>query len=233
MRTFNRTTVMIAALLTLASCQGDEKTVEMQVSMPQAAVSGSDQPLPLKAQSEAQPEAQLENPVSEASTLAAAKHMPVQTNMPVAKSVKNVAPKPVNATLAKVEKTVISDLVSGKNIPAKPSVLVGDAHQGKKLAKRCAACHDFGSKNKTGPALGAVFGRQAATAPGYRYVYAAFIPADKAWHWDEPHLAAWLCDSKKAVRSFTGNAKAKTKMSPQRICDAKKQRDIIAYLKTL
>jgi len=54
-----------------------------------------------------------------------------------------------------------------------------------------------------------------------------------AWNWDEAHLREWMCNSKKAVKKFTGNDKAKTKMPPQKICKAEKQDEVLAKLKSL
>jgi len=121
-------------------------------------------------------------------------------------------------------------------VPAKttaPVVASGDAASGKALARKCAACHNFDAKSKIGPGLAGVFGREAGSMTGFSYKFTAFIKPGKAWHWDATHLAAWVCNSGEAIRSFTGDAAAKTKMPVQRICDPTKQADLIAYLKTL
>jgi len=95
---------------------------------------------------------------------------------------------------------------------------------------KCKACHNFTAKKKVGPGLAGVFGRKAGTAPGFKYKYMKYVKGD-AWSWDEAHLREWMCNSKKAVRKFTGNKHAKTKMPPQKICDAAKQDEVIAKLK--
>lgn len=106
---------------------------------------------------------------------------------------------------------------------------LGDAVKGKALAKRCASCHDFGMKDKVGPHLQGVF-NSAAGQSGFKRHSAAFKTAN--WTWDEAHLLKWLCDSKSAIKEFTGNVSAKTKMPKQNMCGVK-GRDIIAYLKTI
>ncbi len=108
---------------------------------------------------------------------------------------------------------------------------------------KCKICHKFTAKKAVGPGWGkgdtghgtqpAVFGREAGTSPGYRYKFTKYIKPGKAWHWDEAHLRAWMCDSHKAIKAFTGNPHARTKMPPQHICDPKKQDAIIAFMKTL
>lgn len=96
--------------------------------------------------------------------------------------------------------------------------------------KKCKACHNFSEKNKVGPGLKGVVGRKAGMMPGMRYSDAL---KSGAWSWDEAHLREWMCNSKKAVKKFTGNDKAKTKMPPQKICKADKQDEVLAKLKSL
>lgn len=108
--------------------------------------------------------------------------------------------------------------------------MAGDAGRGKSLARKCKACHNFSDKKKVGPGLKGVFGRKAGIMPDMKYGVAL---AAGGWVWDEAHLAAWICNSKQAIKTFSGNASARTKMGPQRICDPAKQADLIAYLKTL
>ncbi len=96
--------------------------------------------------------------------------------------------------------------------------------------KKCKSCHHFSAKHKTGPGLKGIFGADAGTTDFKKY--SKDLKAG-GWKWDEEHLRAWMCDSKKAIKEFTGNPKAKTKMAKQKVCDAKKQDEIIAFLKTL
>jgi len=134
------------------------------------------------------------------------------------------------AMAAKVKTAPKAVLSPPPAIPAVPAAMLGDATKGKSLARKCKTCHNFTAKNKVGPGLKGVFGRKAGIVPGMRY-----SPALKAggWVWTEKNLALWVCDSKKAVKTLSGNASAKTKMSSQRICKTGKQADLIAYLKTL
>jgi cytochrome c len=111
----------------------------------------------------------------------------------------------------------------------KQEVSLGDVVKGKKLAKRCVSCHDFGMKDKVGPHLKGVFNRVAGQS-GFKKHGAALKTAN--WTWDEAHLLKWLCDSKAAIKEFTGDASAKTKMPKQKMCGAKGN-DIVAYLKTI
>ena len=97
---------------------------------------------------------------------------------------------------------------------------------------KCKACHNFDAKNKVGPAWKGIFGRKAGAYPGYNYKFTKYIKGEP-WVWDEAHLRKWMCNSKKAVKEFTGNPKAKTKMPPQKVCDPKKQDEVIAFMKTL
>ena len=106
----------------------------------------------------------------------------------------------------------------------------GDAGKGKSLANKCKGCHHFTAKKKVGPGLQAIVGRKAGSMAGARYSTAL---SAGGWVWNEKNLAIWLCDSKKAVKTLSGNSSAKTKMPAQRICDVNKQADLIAFLNTL
>jgi len=97
---------------------------------------------------------------------------------------------------------------------------------------KCKACHNFTAKKKVGPGWKGLYGRTAGTAPHFKYKFTKYISGD-AWTWDDEHLRAWMCNSKKAIKAFTNNPKAQTKMPPQKICSAAKQDEIIAFMKTL
>ncbi len=60
------------------------------------------------------------------------------------------------------------------------------ATEGAKVFKKCAACHsiDEGGKNKIGPALWGVLGRQAGSLPDYKYSK-AMAAYGKKWSFEE------------------------------------------------
>jgi len=71
-----------------------------------------------------------------------------------------------------------------------------EAARGKQLfEKRCTGCHSL-DRNKEGPNLAGVYGRQAGTAPGFHYSTAL-----KSAHfvWDEQRLEKWLTDTDSLV----------------------------------
>ncbi len=71
-----------------------------------------------------------------------------------------------------------------------------EADQGKQLfEKRCTGCHSL-DRNKEGPNLSGVYGRQAGTAPDFNYSMAL-----KSAHfvWDEQQLEKWLTDTDSLV----------------------------------
>jgi cytochrome c len=71
-----------------------------------------------------------------------------------------------------------------------------DPIRGKQLYEsRCGACHSI-DDNRAGPAHKGVFGRKAASAPGFDY-----SPALRASRvvWNEKTLNRWLADPEKLV----------------------------------
>lgn len=142
----------------------------------------------------------------------------------------SAAPSIPTASKLPVSKPAMSEMPAASAPVVDNAKLVAD---GKALSRKCAVCHNFDAKAKVGPGLGGVFGRQAGSMPGFSYTFAGFIKPGQAWHWDAAHLSRWMCDAPAAIKEFTGNASARTRMPAQRVCDADKQAALIAYLKTL
>ena len=100
----------------------------------------------------------------------------------------------------------------------------GDAKAGAAVFKRCAVCHtnDKGGGDGLGPNLFGVFGRKAATRPGFSYS----SPLQKAGViWNEPNLTKWVAGPARMVPG--------TKMAFGGITSKKQQADVVAYLGTL
>lgn len=110
----------------------------------------------------------------------------------------------------------------------------GDAISGEKLFKKCASCHRVGegAKNATGPVLNGVVGRAAGSFAGYKYGAGVKAANAKGLVWTEELIFDWLADPKGFLRSYTGDPKAKSKMS-FRLKDEQQRRDVIAYLASL
>lgn len=99
----------------------------------------------------------------------------------------------------------------------------GDPKNGEILFGRCAMCHSIakGGANGMGPNLFGVYGRKAATLPGF-----AYSPALKKYakNWDDAALQAWLANPQKEVPG--------TRMVFIGFPAPNQRDDIIAYLKT-
>jgi len=96
--------------------------------------------------------------------------------------------------------------------------------------KKCKSCHNFSEKHKVGPGLKGIVGMKAGKQDGFKY---SDDLASATFTWDDASLRTWMCNSKDAIKELTGNAKAKTKMAPQKICDAAAQDEVIAALKAI
>ncbi len=98
---------------------------------------------------------------------------------------------------------------------------MGDLASGEKIFKKCAACHSIvkGGKNKIGPALYNVVGRQVGEVSDYKYSK-ALIGYKKAWTFEE--LNGFLLKPSKWIRG--------TKMAYAGLRKEKDRASIIKYL---
>jgi cytochrome c len=101
----------------------------------------------------------------------------------------------------------------------------GDAENGADVYKKCRACHDVGpeAKNKVGPLLNGILGRQAGTIEGYNYSEANKAAGSKGLVWTEEVLFKYL----EAPLTFMPG----TKMAFAGLKDGQDRKDVIAYLK--
>jgi cytochrome c len=103
------------------------------------------------------------------------------------------------------------------------SYAAGDPEAGKLVFKRCAICHNVEpGKNKIGPSLFGVVGRQSATAPDFNYSEAM---KNFKHQWTPDELSTYLAEPRQVVPG--------TKMIFPGLKDEKERQDVIAYLETL
>lgn len=107
-------------------------------------------------------------------------------------------------------------------------VLAADAEEGKKVFRKCMACHSpEAGVNKIGPSLFGVVGRTPGTLESFAKRYS---PAMKAFGadgavWDEATLDAYLTSPRTTI--------PKNRMGFPGLKDATQRENVIAYLKTL
>ena len=99
-----------------------------------------------------------------------------------------------------------------------------DAEAGKKVAKKCAACHSFeqGGPNKVGPNLWNIIGAPKAQVAGYSY-YSAMQGVGGEWSYEA--LDAFLTKPKDAVKG--------TKMAFAGVKKPNQRANLIAFLRGL
>jgi len=95
------------------------------------------------------------------------------------------------------------------------------ATEGEKVFKKCAACHSIaeGGKNKIGPALWGVLGRQAGSLPDYKYSK-AMAAYGKKWSFEE--MNGFLLKPKDWIKG--------TKMSYAGLKSEKERAAVILYM---
>jgi len=97
----------------------------------------------------------------------------------------------------------------------------GDPANGKKVFKKCVACHSLDEgKNKIGPSLYNLLDRKAGSVEGYKYSK-AMKNSDVVW--DEESLDKFLTKPRKFIK--------RTKMSFRGIKKKSLRDDLISFLK--
>lgn len=111
---------------------------------------------------------------------------------------------------------------------------VGDAEKGKKVFKKCFACHKIGedAKNSVGPVLNEIVGRVAASVEGYKYGKSLKKAGEEGFVWDEEQLFYWLENPNNYLKERLDDKKAKSKMT-QKLKKEEDRKNVIAYLLTL
>ena len=102
-----------------------------------------------------------------------------------------------------------------------PSAMAADPVAGKKVFKKCKACHTFKpGKKKIGPSLFGVIGRKAGTAKKFKYSKAM---RKSGVTWDDAALDAFLKKPKKFMKG--------TRMSFRGLKKQADRDNVIAYIK--
>ena len=86
----------------------------------------------------------------------------------------------------KADSTTDSQTSSESQVDISAILALGNVEQGKKIFKKCAACHSIakGGSNKIGPALWGVMGREAGSVSDYKYSK-AMAGRGKPWSFEE------------------------------------------------
>jgi|TARA_Y100000294_G_scaffold167028_1_gene175848 cytochrome c len=113
-------------------------------------------------------------------------------------------------------------IVAGVMMAGGPAVADGDAEQGRKAFRQCAACHSIEKgAHRTGPSLANIWGRKAGTIDGFRRYSKALKGAGVVW--DDKTLDQWLANPKSLI---PGN-----RMVFSGMADGAERQDLIAFLK--
>ena len=109
-------------------------------------------------------------------------------------------------------------------IGSSPALAEGDAAAGKKVFKKCVACHFVDKKkNKVGPWLVGVVGRKAGEVEKYKYSKSLKKMAEEGLEWTEENLDKYLEAPKKFIK--------RGKMAFVGLKDPQDRKDVIAYMK--
>lgn len=81
-----------------------------------------------------------------------------------------------------------------------PALADGDPVAGKKVFRKCQACHTINGANRVGPSLEGIVGRPVATAEGFKYSPAMKEFANDSKSWDDDLLTQFLSAPKATIK---------------------------------
>ncbi|MFY9210489.1 MAG: c-type cytochrome [Aestuariivita sp.] len=103
---------------------------------------------------------------------------------------------------------------------------IGDAQAGAAIFSQCSSCHEVGegARDRVGPHLNGIFGRNAAAHEGYRYSASMQRAGTDGLVWTLETLDAYIENPRALV--------SKTRMSFRGVKDANDRANLMAYLRT-
>jgi cytochrome c len=109
---------------------------------------------------------------------------------------------------------------------ASPALAQGDAEAGERVFNKCRACHQVGedAKNRVGPVLTGVVGREIASVEDFNYSDAFMEKREEGFTWTEEHLTEYLADPRGYI---PGN-----KMTFAGLREEEEIADVIAYVQS-
>lgn len=109
---------------------------------------------------------------------------------------------------------------------ATPALAQGDAEAGERVFNKCRACHQVGedAKNRVGPVLTGVVGREIASVEDFNYSDAFMEKREEGFTWTEEHLTEYLADPRGYI---PGN-----KMTFAGLREEEEIADVIAYVQS-
>ena len=127
---------------------------------------------------------------------------------------------------------VVFALTLGGFAVGSPAWAAGDAAKGKKVFKKCRACHKLvAGKKGIGPNLSGLFGRTAGTLKGFKYSKDMKAAGAKGLVWTDEAFVKFMADPKRYLGGLIGRKKARTRMAFNGLKKAKDRDNLLAYLK--
>lgn len=123
-----------------------------------------------------------------------------------------------------MRKLILSVGIVAAAFTATSAFAEGDPAAGEKVFRKCKACHMVGedAKNRVGPVLNGVIGRQAGTFDGYRYSPAMKKAGENGLVWTEEKLHHYLEKPRDMVKG--------TKMAFPGLKKEKDRENVVSYL---